>query len=396
VGIKKKRLNTEVNMSKVLYIAPYRTGTDYSDAAINYILALDKVGVDVVPRCSLDSLVDVPARIKELERKNSEGCDILVMHGPPETMEWYGKFKKCIGIVNIETNDIRYTSWANKLNLLDVVVVANVDAKDACIIGGVTKPIVILPYAFNMERYQRSYGKLDEIRDIAGNDFLFYTIGKSNRRRNIIDVLRAFHTEFRPEEPVNLVIKTGQKNLGPEITRNDIRKISEKIKADLRLYQGLDKDGRKLPAVAPYKEELIITEWLSDEDLCKLHNTCDAYVGVSSNENWGSATFDAMAFGKTPIAVRYAGQAMYLNDTNSLAVAHTNESCFGLIGMSDAFTAHEYWAKPNITSLREMMRLAYETRNNNPLVENGLETAYDYSYERIGEQFKELLDEQQK
>ena len=35
---------------KVLYIGNYRDGTGWANACINNILALDSVGVDVVPR----------------------------------------------------------------------------------------------------------------------------------------------------------------------------------------------------------------------------------------------------------------------------------------------------------------------------------------------------------
>jgi hypothetical protein len=35
---------------KIAYLAPYRGNSGYSKAAIDYILALDSIGVTVVPR----------------------------------------------------------------------------------------------------------------------------------------------------------------------------------------------------------------------------------------------------------------------------------------------------------------------------------------------------------
>ena len=60
---------------KVLYIGHYREDTGWAQAARDYILAMDSVGIDVV--CRNVTLTqwseDIPQRIKHLESKNSEG-----------------------------------------------------------------------------------------------------------------------------------------------------------------------------------------------------------------------------------------------------------------------------------------------------------------------------------
>ena len=60
---------------KVLYIGCYRDGTGWGNAAIDYILSLDAVGVDVVPRAIKlnNKQVELPSRIVELENKSSSG-----------------------------------------------------------------------------------------------------------------------------------------------------------------------------------------------------------------------------------------------------------------------------------------------------------------------------------
>ena len=54
---------------KVLYIAHYKEGTGWSQAAIDYILAMDSVGIDVACRnVSLTGAnAEVPKRLLELE-----------------------------------------------------------------------------------------------------------------------------------------------------------------------------------------------------------------------------------------------------------------------------------------------------------------------------------------
>ena len=67
----KKLLGTKKTRSyamKVLYIGNYRDGTGWSQAAIDYILSMDFVGFNVVPRpIKLNSnQVALPERILEL------------------------------------------------------------------------------------------------------------------------------------------------------------------------------------------------------------------------------------------------------------------------------------------------------------------------------------------
>ena len=54
---------------KVLYISNYKDGTGWGNAAINNILALDSVGVEVVPRAVTFNTRDndYPQRLKELD-----------------------------------------------------------------------------------------------------------------------------------------------------------------------------------------------------------------------------------------------------------------------------------------------------------------------------------------
>ena len=70
---KKKSLGNKKetgSQMKVLYIGCYRDGTGWAQAAIDYILAMDSAGIDVVPRAiKLNSNnPELPKRILELEK----------------------------------------------------------------------------------------------------------------------------------------------------------------------------------------------------------------------------------------------------------------------------------------------------------------------------------------
>jgi hypothetical protein len=91
---------------KVLYIGVYRDMTGWGQAARDYILSLDAVGIDVVPRAiKLDnSKPEIPDRIKELEQKNSAGCDIVIQHLLPDMMQYHGGFAKKHSIIFYRNN----------------------------------------------------------------------------------------------------------------------------------------------------------------------------------------------------------------------------------------------------------------------------------------------------
>jgi hypothetical protein len=83
---------------KILYIAHYKEGSGWSRAALDYILALDQNGFDVVCRnIQLTSTEHhVPERIHELESKSLDGVDVCIQHLLPHHMIGTKKFKKNI------------------------------------------------------------------------------------------------------------------------------------------------------------------------------------------------------------------------------------------------------------------------------------------------------------
>lgn len=66
----------------ILYIGHYREGTGWAKAAIDYILALDSIGVNVVCRNLplTNNNKPVPERISELEQKSVENIDYCIQH----------------------------------------------------------------------------------------------------------------------------------------------------------------------------------------------------------------------------------------------------------------------------------------------------------------------------
>ena len=88
---------------KVLYIGHYKEFGGWARAATDYILSLDAVGVDVVCRnVTLTQDQPISGRLKELEQKNTDGCDYCIQHVLPHHLVGTEKFKQNIAILDAE------------------------------------------------------------------------------------------------------------------------------------------------------------------------------------------------------------------------------------------------------------------------------------------------------
>ena len=367
----------------ILYVGHYRESSGWGQVARDYILALDSVGVDVVPR-SIDlglANFDIPNRIKELEQRDPTKCDIIIQHVLPHYMKYDSHFKKNIGLFELETQNIGHTQWVNHLNLMDELWVP---CSDMEMIEGVNTPIKVVPHTFEMQQYTMVRPVMD-IPQLK-NKFVFYFIGEFSVRKHIASMLRAFHAEFSIEEPVEIVLKVNKNGLNTQELVNELSQFCNKIKENLRIYPSLD----------IYKPEVIITNTLSREDILRLHKTCNCFVCSSHGEAWCIPAFEAMALGNIVISSNTGGPKDYIDaNRNGMLVKGSMEPVFGQHEAMPGFgTSREKWFNISVSDLMKTMRRAYEM---SPEKKNRMKTeaqmsACKYSYEQIGKQMKELLN----
>ena len=376
---------------KVLYLGNYKSGTGWGNAAQGYILALDAAGIDVVPRnievASMDG--EVPQRILNLEKHSTAGCNIVIQHMLPNMMDYSGHFDKCIALYATETSHFKRSNWASYINLMDEAWVINQQMVASSCLSGVTIPIRVVPHAFDMGKYTQRYQKypLPEVK----NCFSFYSVGELTRRKNLVALLKAFHVEFHPQEPVTLIIKASLPGQSMAECNRHLNAMIEEVKRELKLYE-----------INAYKHEVIILQSLTNEEVMRLHSTCDCFVGPSFGEAWNMPAFDAMALGKTPICTDVGGMHDFLTvpvqgDTkiagwlvpgNPTPVFGTSKQTLPYLYAGD-----EEWIDISIPKLRQAMREAYENKAMKQEKEAlGIDRAYDFSYEAVGQQMKTLLE----
>jgi glycosyltransferase involved in cell wall biosynthesis len=367
---------------KVLYIGNWKDGGGWSTAAQNAILAMDSVGIDVVPRHVTSSDTshrqqEIPERLLELEQKRATGCDICIQHLLPHMMEYDGHFKLNIGRFDYETSNFNHTYWARHLNTMDHIFVSNPYMQEVCKNSNVTTPTSVIPHCFDISKYSQYY-KDYEIPALK-DQFVFYTIGEVIRRKNLAGLIKAFHLEFRPYEPVTLLIKGHMMGLSPAETNEKIKKLIEEIKRGLRLY----------PNITDYHNEVIITQWMKDEEILRLHKTCDCFVSASYGEAWNIPGFEAMAMGKPVILNNEGGPKYYIENLKSgLLLRNVTEEVFmppSEIPVDGIWTGDESWHKPSVQHLRQLMRKIYQDEEIRCLLGNhGIDRAYDFSYNIVG------------
>lgn len=370
---------------KVIYATNYRDGTGWAHFGLNQILALDAVDIDVVPRVVKLNRAKphIPARVVELEKKSCSGADVIIQNTLPSFFQYTNKVKN-IGYFTVETNNFRATTWADRANIMDEIWVPCDDNATACDNSGVTKNVQVIPMATDTSKYYRSYEPLPFLNQFK-DKYIFYYVGELSRRKNIEAILRAFHMTFSPTQPVELLIKTTPTGLGDN-PQETINNILLSVKRGLKLYS----------SEAHYKKEIVICDYFEDEQLNRLHNSCDCFVTASRGEGWCIPAFDAMGFGRQTILPRHSAFLDWTNNSTNYLVSSRPEPVFGAAdaAFSDIYTSEEIWNEVDIANLAYMMKRAYlerELKNTEEFVEECRGVAEQFSLARVGEMMKAAL-----
>jgi len=373
---------------KVLYIGHYRDVSGWARAAIDYILAMDRAGIDVVcrPVKLNQSVAPVDPRIEELERKDSSGCNICIQHVLPHHLDYNGHFDKNIALYATETSNFFFSSWGKKINCMDEAWVINQSMVESSRKSGVDIPIKVIPHTCEISKFEQSVEPID-IGEYNSN-FIFYFIGEANKRKNLPALIRAFNTEFTINEPVTLLLKVNKYGAEREELNGIISSLCADVKTGLKLYGNPEF----------YPKEIIITGYMSEDQILSLHHRGDCFVAPSHGEAWCIPAFDAMALGNTPICSRVGGMIDFLKDGGGVLVDGSSEPVFGMLEtFQDIYTGREDWFNIDTRSLQKEMRSVYESWKNKDesyleMQREGIEIAEKYSYESIGSLIKQELE----
>ncbi len=368
---------------KVLHISNVKNLSGWSKQAENHLLALHSAGIDVSARhinILNNENKDLHPIVQDLLKRDCKNPDIVILNTLPPLYERQNSAKYC-GYYVCETSNFKASGWSRNINLMDQALVPCFSNKQSSIDSGVTIPIHVVPQAVDLDKL-KIVREPHSVRANNLDQFIFYTISELSKRKNIEAILKAFHTEFSPAEPVQLLLKLTP--VGLDNPNQRITDMINNIKEGLKLYKNLNR----------YKREFVLCEFSSEEDVYKIHQSCDCYVTTSRGEAFNIPLAEAMASGKIIVSPNHTGMD-YINDKNAYVVNTYPQSCFGAVDtLRELYTSNETWREIDVYSLAKNMRSAYEKKDLSlRKQQQAKKDIQKYSFESVGQIYKKTLEE---
>lgn len=369
-------------MKKILYIANYREGTGYSDAALGYIKSLDAVGFDVVARHikMTNGRGDNLDFLDKFESKDTKNVDTVIYHSLPSEFAYKGGVKN-IGMFAYETNNIAMTGWLENLKLMDEIVVFCNDQKKAIITSSPSinqDKIHVIGHATDINKYSKKYNKIDF--NVADNCLIFYTICEWNPRKNMSALILSYFASFSRDDNVCLVIKTNN--------RQEAKNGIDHIKKMCGKYNNGDM----------YPEIVLISDRLSDEAVLGLHQSCDVYVSTSHGESWNIPCMDALGFGNLCIATNTGAFKDYLDAAGGISVDSYQSLAAGHgYNQNHLYSPYEQWDNISLPKLSNIFKSITNTKPYASLFSDDVRKKRsdfiknNYSYQNIGNLLSKVI-----
>jgi glycosyltransferase involved in cell wall biosynthesis len=207
----------------------------------------------------------------------------------------------------------------------------------------------VIPHCFDedLERETPEY--------IDNGRFRFYWIGAWSTRKNPGGLIRAFALAFHPGSRAELVLHSPGCSMDTFVAA--------------LAATGLNQS--ELPTIT------LSNRHLDDGALAKLHADADCFVTAARGEAWNLPAFDALLAGRHVISQYGLGSDEFLVDTSAdlidgwespaqvdLSQARADDGSITFKRKcAQGISARSLWLEPNLSSLADAMRSAFESRN---------------------------------
>lgn len=312
----------------------------YAVSAKNFMLALDKQGVDVRYRYVYGRNTPVPYkesgvsddyRINVIRKRKMKKGYPQVVYGVADVFHKNdGRYK--IGYTMLETTGIP-DSWVKECNRMDEIWVPSTFNVKTFRDSGVRVPIYVMPLGVDTGYYNPdvvSYKKHDK--------YTFLSVFEWGERKAPEILLKAYSRAFKGTDEVVLVCKVNNNDSSVHV-ENEIRKL------------GLPEDGPEIVFI--YNTEF------DDYQMPTLYRSADCFVTATRGEGWGMPILEAMACGLPAIATDWSAQMDFLNENTGFPVEVEK-----LVDAHAKCTYYEgfQWAQVKEEHLIQRMRYVYEHR----------------------------------
>lgn len=372
-------------MKNILYIAPYKDGTGYSIAAQENMVALDRVGANVIARsCKMTPTKGfVYPQILEWENKKIENIDCVIQHNLPHTWS-YTKECRNVGMFCYETFNIFNPAWENHLKMVDKVVVSCVANQKAA--SQINKNVETIPFPVNLDRFNDK--RIDTIDfGLPKNCTIFYSVGELVPRKNYYAMIMSYLSVFSRNDNVALVIKSTLPN----------KNHNETKKAFHDMILGIKKSLNRFTQENMYPEIILISRPIEDWELLSIHKTGNIFVSTSFGESFCLPFLDALYMGNkfiVPESSAFLDFKKTLDAYDGTYVRTKLSRCFGYEG-SFLYNSEEQWDKPTLEDVEYAFRTEHlsHQKERNKITDMADKIKKNYSYEVIGEKLlKAVID----
>lgn len=340
-------------MKNILYIGPYKENTGLGRSARRHVDALGynlDINLTIRPiyfTPHLDYGNESGKDYEEFEGNSSKSYDMVIQHGYANCFEYREELGENIGIPDIDTYNIGHTTWAERCNMMDRIIVPSVWSRQSLLDANCETKIDIIPEPFDLNKFHNNY---DPVFKNDNDDFVFYYIGKHQDKNNIKAILAAFFLEFKQHDDVKLVIKTEKLGFDNQEAQQIVTFDIQEVERALRV--------NKKHVVRPH----VLIGYYEQEYIYRLHNECDCFINAAKCEAFGASAIESMLFDNLTITNKGIGSNTYINDKNGFEIESFLNNIYSKdFYMENTYTIYEQWKEPFLESLRIQMRKAYET-----------------------------------
>lgn len=371
---------------RVLYIGNYADGTGWGNAALNNIIAMNRCGIDVIPRRVRysEGQINLPSEVLSLENKELKNIDAYVQHTLP-TDFYYSTLNdtvKPICMFETENTSFKNSKWNKYINMFDNIWTPNNIMIDHMWHSGVKvadKKIYYIPHCIDTNIYKNFQPVEQNI--FPQNSYNFCFVGEMNKRKNIGAIIKAFHLAFHPAENVNLFFK---------LSGGGFRDNNEGLKF---FYAFHDQITSSMKIRKKYKSPYVMFGRLSQESLLSHMSQCHCFVSASYGEAWCIPALEAMALGLDLIYTEKTGLSQFACAETSSACKARETPCFDALDtLPELYSSNDSWMEIDIDELSHLMRKHYVLRNSTDKNKT-IEQAMKFDYENTGNKIRRSLDD---
>lgn len=309
----------------------------YAEAVRNLIIGLHEANVDV----SMRPITSHPSEqkpkhnninlvVRDAIDNPAEHDTVIVFYLADFFVHHFKGAKRRIGYTMLEVDGVP-ANWVQYCNnyLTELWVPSTFNAQTFKK-SGVRIPIRVVPLGTDVDRYNPFIKALLPPTD----KHRFLSVCEMGERKNVHMLMRAFQTEFKKNEPVELILKVYSNdptiNVEKELKQYDLRNV------------------------------VLLSEFYDIHQIGSLFASADCFALPSSGEGWGLPYSEAMACGLPVIGTGWSANTDFMNHENSYLI--NVKQIISAVARCQLYTGFN-WALPDEEHLRRLMRHVFQNRD---------------------------------